>query len=583
MRHFSAFSLLLTTLLATTSTSTTNAFAVPKRPSRFLVSALARLDSVLDFLQKGRSYNDRSNHPLFQMSPNWFPLSRSEIRNDHALPLKLVEGSLPPDIDGFALRIGPNADPDVGFNKRLNAIIDGDGMLHSIRLDGPNNRALYSSGWIETPRRRLEAEYLQGKAFFLKIGEMTGLVGLIKLLLTPLKVKAFGQKDICLGQANTALVYFDGKLYALQENALPFEIRLHENGTFESVGYETFGGVLDYPMSAHPKVDPTTGELFFHGYSPFQKPHLRWGVVSPSSSNKTATVTRYVNVESPSGGAPFSHDFCITENYILLLDNSVRFDFGNILKGEVLQLDEASPLRFGICPKNASLPEEIMWYSHDEAAALLHFVGAWEEDGDTIVVWAPLWNKFVGDVTAMTETPEQVIRMKRFTLDLKDPRRRMVIRNVENDDDSSPTTPVDFPSINFNFVGKPIDCAFAGIQLRNVAEFDGIAKWQTTESSAAGTTTANVVQNVLYGNGITGGEPIVAPKVGRGKENSSAVYVMSLIHDDDSNNSYLVIYDGEDFDDGKPIAKYLMPHRVPNGLHAKWVDAGMWRDRTTMP
>lgn len=280
------------------------------RQRSIFLSILGRLDSFLDRLQQGHLYNDPVNHPLFSKYPNWFPLRRDEFRNDRAVPLQLVEGKLPDDLNGVALRIGPNADPDVGFNKRLNGIIDGDGILHSVRLDGENDRVLYSCGYIDTPRKRFEEEYFDGKAFFLKLGEMRGFIGLAKMLLMPLKLKAFGLADIYLGQANTALVVFDNKVYALQENALPFEIDVREDGTFESVGYQTFGGVLDYPMSAHPRVDVETGEMYFHGYSAFHKPSLKWGAVAPSSNKSKATVTRYIDVEVALGRHALCPRFC---------------------------------------------------------------------------------------------------------------------------------------------------------------------------------------------------------------------------------------------------------------------------------
>ncbi len=40
---------------------------------------------------------------------------------------------------------------------------------------------------------------------------------------------------------------------------------MHPDGRLEYVGYETFGGVLDYPVSAHPIRDGN--DLLFHSYS----------------------------------------------------------------------------------------------------------------------------------------------------------------------------------------------------------------------------------------------------------------------------------------------------------------------------
>jgi carotenoid cleavage dioxygenase-like enzyme len=40
---------------------------------------------------------------------------------------------------------------------------------------------------------------------------------------------------------------------------------MHPDGRLEYIGYETFGGVLDYPVSAHPVRDGN--DLLFHSYT----------------------------------------------------------------------------------------------------------------------------------------------------------------------------------------------------------------------------------------------------------------------------------------------------------------------------
>lgn len=72
------------------------------------------------------------------------------------------------------------------------------------------------------------------------------------------------------GVANTALIKHNGKILALEETCLPFEIKVvdSEDGPFslESVGYQDFEGTLHHVVSAHPKVDKKTGELMAFGY-----------------------------------------------------------------------------------------------------------------------------------------------------------------------------------------------------------------------------------------------------------------------------------------------------------------------------
>src|SRR5207302_320093 len=54
------------------------------------------------------------------------------------------------------------------------------------------------------------------------------------------------------------------KLLALEEAHLPTEI---EPGTLATRGYHNYQGRVAGSFTAHPKIDPTTGELVFFGYN----------------------------------------------------------------------------------------------------------------------------------------------------------------------------------------------------------------------------------------------------------------------------------------------------------------------------
>ena len=60
---------------------------------------------------------------------------------------------------------------------------------------------------------------------------------------------------------NTALHWHHDRLLALTEGGVPYLLRLEEDGTVQSMGAYTFEGDLDHNFTAHPKVDPKTGEM----------------------------------------------------------------------------------------------------------------------------------------------------------------------------------------------------------------------------------------------------------------------------------------------------------------------------------
>ena len=103
----------------------------------------------------------------------------------------------------------------------------------------------------------------------MQIGDMKGVLGILIMLITsvfnwllvPTKRDELSTKPL----ANTALQWHNGKLLALMEGGYPFLLRLCA-GALKSISEFTFGGGLGHSFSAHPKVDPTTGEMLCFAY-----------------------------------------------------------------------------------------------------------------------------------------------------------------------------------------------------------------------------------------------------------------------------------------------------------------------------
>ena len=187
-----------------------------------------------------------------------------------------VEGRIPDALHGgLFLRNGPSAQLDPAGRYHF---FDGDGMVQSVHFQDGSS-ASSNAHVIETPRMLAERE--AGRPLWVKVGDMCGFSGLIKLLLLePLKDALRLRPKLhalASGQANTAFWSAAGRFFALYEASYPFELRLTRTAAssdpsarglqLESVGYETFDDKLTHPMTAHPKVDQRTGETFFFGYS----------------------------------------------------------------------------------------------------------------------------------------------------------------------------------------------------------------------------------------------------------------------------------------------------------------------------
>ena len=112
--------------------------------------------------------------------------------------------------------------------------------------------------------------------------------------------------------ANTNVLYFNGRLLACKEDAPPYSL---DPETLETIGLEDFNGQLpSLTFTAHPKLDPTTGELSCFGYEAKGDgtPDVCYFTV-----NKDNNVVETVWLISPV--VAMIHDFAVTDNWVCLV------------------------------------------------------------------------------------------------------------------------------------------------------------------------------------------------------------------------------------------------------------------------
>ena len=84
---------------------------------------------------------------------------------------------------------------------------------------------------------------------FPKLGDMLGILGLLKLLLFKLKVRLKLIDGSSRGTANTAVEFHAGRCMALVENDHPYVVKLFLDGQMETLGRYSYGGKLDHPFT----------------------------------------------------------------------------------------------------------------------------------------------------------------------------------------------------------------------------------------------------------------------------------------------------------------------------------------------
>src|SRR5437879_962853 len=158
-----------------------------------------------------------------------------------------VEGSLPAELEGTLYRIGP-ARHDV-YGERYRHWFDGDGMVHALRIS--DGRATYRNRFVATHKKR--EEDAAGRRLYGGFGTAPAGGPLERV-----------RRAIPKSAANTNVVFHGGKLLALWEAGRPWRV---DPVTLETIGEDDMGGVLGprNALSAHPKLDRATGEMWNFG------------------------------------------------------------------------------------------------------------------------------------------------------------------------------------------------------------------------------------------------------------------------------------------------------------------------------
>ncbi len=437
-------------------------------------------------------------------------------RNDADLE---VVGELPAGLQGMFTRNGPNPQfaPQGAYHP-----FDGDGMVHALYIG--DGKARYRNRFIESAG--LLAERKRGHACFGSVSEF-------RLPAEDVMAEAGMMKN----NANTHFVRHAGKYLALMEAAPPTEL----SRELETIGEYNFAGALQGPMTAHPKVDPKTGEMLFFGYSPMP-PYLRYHVADASGA-----IVHSVEIELPK--PVMIHDFAITENYVVFFDAPGVFDVEAMMKGEPgVRWEPELGTRVGVLPRRGS-NADIQWIEIDNCFPV-HFWNAWD-DGDKVEIYAPLFEKMPGGL--QFDNPSQIEEPKPWhvSLDLKKGEAK-----AEQTDDRSG----EFPRINDDRAGLRHRYQYNALARTWEFEFDfhGVVKYDI-ETGAA--------EEYIHGDHAVSGEHVFAADPDGKNEDDG--WLLTLVTDQQTERSELSVLDARDVKGG-PIARVRIPRRVPLGFHANW-------------
>nr|AYK03325.1 carotenoid cleavage dioxygenases 4 [Camellia sinensis] len=485
----------------------------------------------------------QSVDPRYVLSDNFAPVDELPPTN-----CTVVEGSLPQCLHGGAyIRNGPNPQflPRGPYH-----LFDGDGMLHAIKISGPTAATLCSR-YVKTYKYTIECK--TGSPVIPNV--FSGFNGLTasaaRGAVTAARALA-GQFNPTngIGLANTSLALIGSKLYALGESDLPYAVEISPDGDIITLGRRDFAGKLFMSMTAHPKLDPDTGEAFAFRYGPVP-PFLTFFRFNPDGS-KQPDVPIF-SLTTPS----FLHDFAITKKYAIFVDIQIGMNpMEMILGGSPVGTDSAKVPRIGVIPRYAKDESEMRWFEVP-GFNIIHAINAWDEDGgDTVVMVAP-------NISAVEHTLERMdlihASVEMVRIDLKSgvvSRFPVAARNL------------DFAVINHNYLGKKNRYVYAAIG-DPMPKISGVVKLDVSVSE--GDRRDCTVASRLFGRGCFGGEPFFVAKDPNNPEaDEDDGYVVTYVHDEYISESRFLVMDAKS-PDLDIVAAVKLPRRVPYGFHGLFV------------
>ena len=448
-----------------------------------------------------------------------------------------VEGEVPRDLNGTLYRNGPNPQfaPRGGYH-----VFTGDGMIHAFQIE--DGAVHYRNRWLRTPRFLLERE--AGEALYAGFD--------------------FPRNDprtrgVPGGPANTNVVWHAGRLLALAEGGLPpMEL---DPDTLETRGVWDFHGELWRPIdpqlaqamgidapdgrapgifTAHPKIDPESGEMLAFGYDAMP-PYLIYYVISAEGK-----LVRRETIEIPFPA--MVHDFITTPEHVIFPIFPATLRVERMEKGEpVIGWEPDLGTHIGVMPRNGG-NDDVVWLQTNPRFAF-HPLNA-HSDGRHVIAELAQYERLpidgAGNQVGDDTVPATLVR---WVIDLEGG----TVKEEPLDD-----LAIEFPRIDERYTGLDYRYGYAAGDNDILEGFRSILRYDVRTGER---------RSHALGDGSATSEPIFVPRRPDSPEGEG--YLLVVVYRAGENRSDLLILDAENLE-AKPLATARLPHRVPGGFHGNW-------------
>ncbi|HWK53327.1 MAG TPA: carotenoid oxygenase family protein [Hyphomicrobiales bacterium] len=262
----------------------------------------------------------------------------------------VVEGEIPKEINGVWYRSIP--DPQYPPRTGDDVFISGDGMVNALFFE--DGHADYKLRYVMS--ERLRSDRAARRSLFGRYRN-------------PYTDDA-SVREVDRGVYNTTPIYHGGRLLALKEDSVAMEL---DPFTLATRGRFDFDGSLQSrTMTAHPRLDPDTGELYFFGY---EANGLCSDDVAYCIADRRGQLISEQWFKVPY--VSLMHDFAITKEHALFpvfpTTSRERLEAGE----PHWHWDGTKPSYVGIMPRNGSV-RDLRWFEGPPCFAY-HVMNAFTE------------------------------------------------------------------------------------------------------------------------------------------------------------------------------------------------------------
>lgn len=451
-----------------------------------------------------------------------------------------VDGKVPEEIDGTFFQVAP--DPQYPPMLGEDFFFNGDGAITAFR---------FKNGHVDFKRRYVMTERLRAQR-----EARASLHGVYRNAYT----NDPSVRELNNGTANTNVVVHNGKLLALKEDSPPYAL---DPVTMETIGLWDFEGQLtSATFTAHPKIDPRTGDMLCFGYE-------AKGDATPDIAyyeiGANGRVKRETWIQAPY--AAMIHDFAVTENYVIFPLMPLTVDLERLKKGgKHFQWQPGLDQLFGVLRRDGD-GRDVRWFTAPNGFQG-HTLNAFD-DGGRIFIDMPITSGnifyFFPPEDGVVPPPETLSsNMMRLTFDMNARGNTLQMTPLTN-------FACEFPRSDDRYMGQQYRHGFV-IAMDPTKPFDeariGQRPFQFFNQLAHIDVATGKTKTWFADDQSCFQEPIFVPRRPDAPEGDG--YIIGLVNRLAENATDLLVLDAQHIDEG-PVATIKLPVRLRMSLHGNWV------------